>query len=75
MWPQLDINAYWEYGKVRASKQIKTAADSVNANLKPSYFYVGMNNFFELSTLRVHDEAQPQHWIPSPHIGHVLAYG
>jgi hypothetical protein len=55
LYPQLDINAYWEYGK--------------NKN----YFYVGINNWFELSSKRAFDQPQKNRWIYSPQIGHCIS--
>jgi len=52
LYPQISINAFWEYGK--------------HKNL----IYVGLDNWFELSSKRAYDINQPNHWIFMPMIGH-----
>lgn len=55
LYPQLDINAYWEYGK------------------RKNFFYMGIDNWFELSRTRSLGEKQPHHWILTPFAGHSFA--
>ena len=52
LYPQLAINAFWEYGK------------------RKNFFYVGLDNWFELAKKRTQDVKQPNHWIAMPSIGH-----
>ncbi len=54
LWPMLDANAYWNYGK------------------RHNYFYIGINNYFELKKNKADDQAQGHHWIFNPQIGHLL---
>ena len=51
-YPQVALNAYWEYGK--------------NKNL----FYVGVDNWFELSSKRAYGIKQKNHWFYMPALGH-----
>ena len=39
-------------------------------NKKPSYLYVGINSWIELSSTKAHDEPQTRHAIPNLHIGY-----
>jgi hypothetical protein len=39
---------------------------------KENYFYFGVNNWFELSQTKAHNQKQTNHWIFSPQIGHVF---
>jgi hypothetical protein len=50
-WPELDLNAYKEFGK--------------NKN----FYYLGVSNWFELSSKKAENEIQTTHWIINPHIG------
>ncbi len=51
-YPQIDINAFWEYGK------------------RKNFFYIGLDNWFELAQKKAYDIKQPNHWMFSPLIGH-----
>lgn len=55
LYPQLDINAFWEYGK------------------KKNFFYIGVNNWFELSSKKAYDLKQQNKWFVSPMIGHTFS--
>lgn len=37
-----------------------------------SYFYLGLNNYFELSNTVVNNQSKANHWLFNPQIGHVL---
>ena len=37
---------------------------------RKNYFYIGLDNWFELSQKRAFDVMQPNHWIPMPSLGH-----
>ncbi len=52
LYPQLTVNAFWEYGK------------------RKNFFYIGIDNWFELSQKRAFDIIQPNHWIFMPEAGH-----
>lgn len=39
---------------------------------KPSFVYLGANSWFELSSIRAHNEPQPRHVIPNIHMGYML---
>ena len=52
IYPQLDLNAFWEYGR------------------RKNYFYIGINNWFELARKRSLEQKQPHNWIFTPLIGH-----
>lgn len=39
---------------------------------RQNYFYVGFNNYFELSSTMANDQPQTQHWIFNPQLGHIL---
>ena len=59
------------YGNVRFWPQLDVNAywqSQKNNNI----FYLGLNNWFELSTTRVHDEVQENHWIFSPQFGYTI---
>jgi len=43
-----------------------------NYGKRHSYWYLGLNNMFELSKTMAFDQPQKQRWIFSPQIGHVL---
>lgn len=43
-----------------------------NYGKRRSYFYVGMNNYFDLSSTLAHDQKQRNHIVFSPQIGHVF---
>lgn len=51
-YPQLAVNAFWEYGK------------------RKNFFYIGLDNWFELSQKRAFDVTQPNNWILMPTAGH-----
>ncbi|HEX8332898.1 MAG TPA: hypothetical protein VF622_09760 [Segetibacter sp.] len=51
LYPQIDINAYWDYNRGR------------------NFFYVGVNNWFELGSKVNFDEEQKSHWLITPMIG------
>ncbi|CAG5080913.1 hypothetical protein [Parvicella tangerina] len=57
IWPNLDINAYYELKKETAS----------------FLFYGGVNNWFEFSKIGAHDRPQDVHWIFSPQFGITLS--
>ena len=40
---------------------------------KENFAYIGLNNWIDMSTTRVHRVPQENHWIFSPAIGHVFA--
>ncbi len=54
-YPQLDLNAYWEYGK------------------RKNFFYIGLDNWFELSAKKAYGKKQQNNWIYSPMIGHTFS--
>ena len=37
-------------------------------------FYIGLSNWFELSTTKAHDQKQNQHWIPTVHGGYTFQW-
>ncbi len=37
-----------------------------------NYFYVGFNNYFELSSTTANDQPQPYNWLFNPQIGHII---
>ena len=39
---------------------------------KPSYFYAGINAWFELANLKAHNEKQQRHLIPNFQVGYVI---
>ncbi len=39
---------------------------------KRNFFYIGLGNWFELSTNKAHNEKQLVHWIYNPHLGHTF---
>ena len=39
---------------------------------KKNFFYIGVNNWFELRQTRTHNEPQTNHWFVSPQIGHTF---
>ncbi|MEX1001571.1 MAG: hypothetical protein WDZ35_05600 [Crocinitomicaceae bacterium] len=43
-----------------------------NYGQRKNYFYVGVNNYFELKKTMAHEQEQAHHWIFSPQIGHVF---
>ncbi len=43
-----------------------------NYGQRKNYFYIGFNNYFELSTKMANDQDQAHHWIFNPQIGHVI---
>lgn len=54
-YPQLDVNAYWDYNRGR------------------NFFYAGLNNWFELSGRRAHNEDQPHRWLLTPQVGNTFS--
>jgi hypothetical protein len=42
-----------------------------NYGKRDSYFYVGINNYFELSKTQALDQPQDSYWLFNPQIGHV----
>lgn len=55
IYPQVAVNAFWEYGKRR------------------SYFYIGVDNWFEPTLKRKYGIEQKNHWFFCPAIGHSFA--
>ncbi|MFK8045808.1 MAG: hypothetical protein AB8B72_09945 [Crocinitomicaceae bacterium] len=43
-----------------------------NYGSRKSYFYAGVNNYFELSSTMANNQPQSKHWLFNPQIGHVL---
>lgn len=43
-----------------------------NYGNRKNYLYVGVNNYFELSSKSANDQPQSHHWIFSPQLGHVI---
>ncbi|MFD1552005.1 hypothetical protein DNU06_01105 [Putridiphycobacter roseus] len=43
-----------------------------NYGKRKNYFYLGINNYFELSKTMANNQAQAHHWLINPQIGHVL---
>jgi hypothetical protein len=43
-----------------------------NYGEKRSYFYAGLNNYFELSKTMANNQPQKQRWVLNPQVGHVL---
>lgn len=43
-----------------------------NYGKRNNYFYVGLNNYFELSQLNENGDPIAQHWILNPQFGHLL---
>lgn len=43
-----------------------------NYGQRRSYFYVGFNNYFELSSTAANDQPQDYYWLFNPQLGHVL---
>lgn len=43
-----------------------------NYGNRKNYFYVGFNNYFDLSKTMANDQDQMHHWIFSPQIGHII---
>ncbi|MEY3416091.1 MAG: hypothetical protein RL060_202 [Bacteroidota bacterium] len=41
---------------------------------KKNFFYIGINNWFELQQTRTHQETQTDHWLLSPQIGHTFVH-
>jgi hypothetical protein len=39
---------------------------------KPSFFYAGLNSWYEFSKLKAHDETQTKHIIPNLHLGYQI---
>ena len=42
-----------------------------NYGERKNYFYLGINNYFELSKTAANNQPQPHHWLFSPQIGHI----
>ena len=55
IYPQVAVNAFWEYGK------------------RKNYFYIGVDNWFELAQKRKYGIEQKNHWFFCPAIGHSFA--
>jgi hypothetical protein len=43
-----------------------------NYGKKQSYFYLGINNYFELSSTMANNQPQASYWLFNPQIGHIL---
>lgn len=43
-----------------------------NYGKRKNYFYVGVNNYFELSAMNADEQPIRQHWIFNPQFGHLL---
>lgn len=43
-----------------------------NYGNRTNYFYVGVNNYFELSPTTANDQPQPHNWLFNPQIGHIV---
>jgi hypothetical protein len=43
-----------------------------NYGERRNFFYVGFNNYFELSSTMANEQAQAQHWVFNPQFGHVI---
>ena len=43
-----------------------------NYGNQSNYFYVGVNNYFELSSTMANDQPQAQRWVFNPQIGHIV---
>ncbi len=43
-----------------------------NYGKRNNYFYLGINNYFELSKTMANDQPQAHHWLYSPQIGHII---
>lgn len=54
LYPQIAINAFWEYGK------------------RKNFFYVGVDNWFELASKRQYEIKQENHWFFMPMVGHTF---
>ncbi len=39
---------------------------------RKNYFYVGVNNYFELSSTMANDQPQAQNWLFNPQLGHII---
>ncbi len=51
LYPQVDINAYWDFNRHR------------------NFVYIGLCNWFELSSKKASGIQQEKHWFPSPMLG------
>ena len=78
-WPQVDLNGTWTYG--HTTKNGKAIAGATLDDGSPAkavyehwhfyrYFYVGVSNWFELSSTGAHGREQPVQWVWSPQVGH-----
>lgn len=43
-----------------------------NYGQRRNYFYVGFNNYFELSSTMANGQDQAQHWLFNPQLGHII---
>lgn len=67
------LNTVWDiYDKKIKSWPVLDINAYWNYGERKNYFYVGANNFFELSRTRALDEKQPTFILFNPQIGHVL---
>ena len=68
IWPQLDANYYFKYGKewkpVKLDRFCKQQPENYN------FFYAGMSNWFDFYRIESQGRPNEQLWIPNFQIGH-----
>lgn len=68
IWPQLDANYYFKYGK--EWKPVKLDRFCVEQPKNYNFFYAGMSNWFDFYRVESQGRPNEQLWIPNFQIGH-----
>ena len=68
IWPQLDANYYFKYGK--EWKPVKLDRFCVEQPKNYNFFYAGMSNWFDFYRIESQGRPNEQLWIPNFQIGH-----
>jgi hypothetical protein len=68
IWPQLDANYYFKYGK--EWKPVKLDRFCVEQPKNYNFFYAGMSNWFDFYRIESQGRPNEQLWIPNFQLGH-----
>ncbi|MEN9700384.1 MAG: hypothetical protein RLZZ301_1582 [Bacteroidota bacterium] len=68
LWPQLDANYYFKYGRQWRPEQLDRMCVVHHRNY--NYFYAGMSNWFDFYRIESQGRPNAQLWIPNFQVGH-----
>ncbi len=67
------FNFIWDLADKRASFWPVLDVNAFwNYGKRKNYFYLGLNNYFELSSTMANDQPQDRHWLFNPQLGHII---